>query len=217
MKPTRARGMKPRAHTSFPTGLHPPLNRARSSHERATRAPRLIDRSCVRVDTQIDMPHVAAYGIVVIQALFFFLGGVRDQFMTGKTIMPDEEYLQSWWHDTKLGDAENHSPRMEVIVNAWGTFIATIALLKIAVALTGGNSALAKTAGAIFCLTNLRTMMAFYPAQALMEAHWTNKKNNPAMVNKGDVMGFVVMLGVEAILWPIAQGGFINPAHIKME
>mgnify|MGYP006974825774 CR=1 FL=1 len=48
--------------------------------------------------------------------------------MEGKTVMPDEEYLQSWWHDTKLGDSENQSPRMTVICNGWGTFIGTIAL-----------------------------------------------------------------------------------------
>ena len=44
------------------------------------------------------MPHVTAYGILAVQALFFFLGGIRDNFMTGKVIMPDEEYLQSWWY-----------------------------------------------------------------------------------------------------------------------
>ena len=41
------------------------------------------------------MPNVAAYGIVLVQSLFFFLGGIRDNFMTGRVIMPDEEYLQS--------------------------------------------------------------------------------------------------------------------------
>ena len=35
------------------------------------------------------MPHVTAYGILAVQALFFFLGGIRDNFMTGKVIMPD--------------------------------------------------------------------------------------------------------------------------------
>ena len=35
------------------------------------------------------MPHAAAYGILAVQALFFFLGGIRDNFMTGKVIMPD--------------------------------------------------------------------------------------------------------------------------------
>ena len=163
------------------------------------------------------MPHIAAYGICVVQALFFFLGGIRDNFMTGKTVMPDEEYLQSWFYDTKLGDAENHSARMEVIANGWGTFIATIALIKIVVALTGGDTPLAKTLGAVFCLSNLAVMASFYPAQKLMEEHWTNKKNNPAMTNKGDVMGFVGMLAVESILWPIAQDGFINPNHIKLD
>ena len=80
-----------------------------------------------------------------MQALFFFLGGIRDNLMLGKTIMPDEEYLQSWFYDTKLGDAENHSDRMHAIAMAWGAFIATIALLKMAVALTGGKTQLAKT------------------------------------------------------------------------
>ena len=80
----------------------------------------------------------------------FALGGIRDNFMEGKTVMPDEEYLQSWWHDTKLGDSENQSPRMTVICNGWGTFIGTIALIKIAVALTGGKTTLAKTLGALF-------------------------------------------------------------------
>ena len=99
--------------------------------------------------------HNAAYGIVAVQALFFALGGIRDNFMEGKTVMPDEEYLQSWWHDTKLGDSENQSPRMTVICNGWGTFIGTIALIKIAVALTGGKTTLAKTLGAVFVVTNL--------------------------------------------------------------
>ena len=33
--------------------------------------------------------------------------------MTGKVIMPDEEYLQSWWYDVPLGTSETHSDRME--------------------------------------------------------------------------------------------------------
>ena len=89
--------------------------------------------------------------------------------MEGKTVMPDEEYLQSWWHDTKLGDSENQSPRMTVICNGWGTFIGTIALIKIAVALTGGKTTLAKTLGALFVVTNLWLCKVFLPMHALME------------------------------------------------
>ena len=59
------------------------------------------------------MPHVTAYGILAVQALFFLLGGIRDNFMTGKVIMPDEEYLQSWWYGVPLGTSETHSDRME--------------------------------------------------------------------------------------------------------
>ena len=33
--------------------------------------------------------------------------------MTGKVIMPDEEYLQSWWYGVPLGTSETHSDRME--------------------------------------------------------------------------------------------------------
>ena len=60
------------------------------------------------------MPHPATYGIVAVQSLFFFLGGIRDGSgkMTGRVFMPDEEYLQSWFLETKLGDSENHSARM---------------------------------------------------------------------------------------------------------
>ena len=160
--------------------------------------------------------HNAAYGIVAVQALFFLLGGIRDNFMEGKTVMPDEEYLQSWWHDTKLGDSENQSPRMTVICNGWGTFIGTIALLKIAVALTGGQTTLAKTLGAVFVVTNLWLCKVFLPMNALMEEHWTNKKNNPAMVNKGDVTPFCAMLVIESVCWLVSQGGLVDFGKIKM-
>ena len=160
--------------------------------------------------------HNAAYGIVAVQALFFALGGIRDNFMEGKTVMPDEEYLQSWWHDTKLGDSENQSPRMTVICNGWGTFIGTIALIKIAVALTGGKTTLAKTLGALFVVTNLWLCKVFLPMNALMEEHWTNKKNNPAMVNKGDVTPFCAMLVIESVCWLVSQGGLVDFGKIKM-
>lgn len=35
----------------------------------------------------------------------------------------------------------------------------------------------------------------------LMEDHWTNKKNNPAGVNKGSALPFVAMIGVESVCW----------------
>ena len=136
--------------------------------------------------------------------------------MEGKTVMPDEEYLQSWWHDTKLGDSENQSPRMTVICNGWGTFIGTIALIKIAVALTGGKTTLAKTLGALFVVTNLWLCKVFLPMNALMEEHWTNKKNNPAMENKGSVTPFCAMLAVESICWIVAQGLVSEPPKPKI-
>ena len=43
----------------------------------------------------------------------FTCTGIRDNFMTGKVIMPDEEYLQSWWYGVPLGTSETHSDRME--------------------------------------------------------------------------------------------------------
>jgi hypothetical protein len=77
----------------------------------------------------------SVFVIVVVQSLFFALGGIRDNLFNGRVVMPDEEYLQSWFYDTKLGESETHSDRMDTIGKCWGTFIATIALLKIAVAL----------------------------------------------------------------------------------
>ena len=50
-----------------------------------------------------------------------------------------------------------------------------------------------------------------------MEEHWTNKKNNPAMVNKGDATGFCVMLLVESVLWVVAQGGVVDLSKVKIE
>ena len=112
----------------------------------------LRGRGCAEA-AQLDiMPHVTAYGILAVQALFFLLGGIRDNFMTGKVIMPDEEYLQSWWYGVPLGTSETHSDRMECTANGWGTFIGIIALMKITVALTGGKTTLAKTLGALSVL-----------------------------------------------------------------
>ena len=119
------------------------------------------------------MPHVTAYGILAVQALFFLLGGIRDNFMTGKVIMPDEEYLQSWWYGVPLGTSETHSDRMECTANGWGTFIGIIALTKIAVALTGGKTTLAKTLGSLYVLGNVWTIKVFLPMNDLMEAHGT--------------------------------------------
>ena len=164
------------------------------------------------------MPHNAAYGIVAIQSLFFFLGGIRDNFMTGKTIMPDEEYLQSWFYDTKLGDSENHSERMEVIANCWGSWIATLALIKIAVALTGGQrSTLSRTLAMIFIVGNAWVILKFLPAQQLMEDHWTDKKNNKEMTNKGNVMPFIALMAIECVLWPVAQDGIVDFNKIKID
>ena len=119
------------------------------------------------------MPHVTAYGILAVQALFFLLGGIRDNFMTGKVIMPDEEYLQSWWYGVPLGTSETHSDRMECTANGWGTFIGIIALSKMVVALTGGKTTLAKTLGALYVLGNVWTIKVFLPMNDLMEAHGT--------------------------------------------
>ena len=41
----------------------------------------------------------------------------------------------------------------------------------------------------------------FLPIDELMEEHWTNRKNNPAKVNKGSTIPFVAMLGVESLCW----------------
>lgn len=93
--------------------------------------------------------------IVAVQCLFFALGGIRDNLFNGRVVMPDEEYLQSWFYDTKLGESENHSVRMDTIGKCWGTFIATIALLKMATALSGGTQPLSKTLAVIFVATNM--------------------------------------------------------------
>eukprot|EP00320_Phaeocystis_rex_P020538 CAMPEP_0119068598 /NCGR_PEP_ID=MMETSP1178-20130426/11043_1 /TAXON_ID=33656 /ORGANISM="unid sp, Strain CCMP2000" /LENGTH=165 /DNA_ID=CAMNT_0007050313 /DNA_START=71 /DNA_END=568 /DNA_ORIENTATION=- len=145
--------------------------------------------------------NVAVFVIIAVQSLFFALGGIRDNFAAGKVVMPDEEYLQSWWHDTKLGESESHSARMETVANGWGTFIGTIALVKMAAALSGGNQPLVKTLAAIFIAANIWLIIVFMPMDKLMEAHWTNKKNNPAMENKGSVVPFCAMLGAESLSW----------------
>ena len=49
----------------------------------------------------------------VLIGRLFICTGIRDNFMTGKVIMPDEEYLQSWWYGVPLGTSETHSDRME--------------------------------------------------------------------------------------------------------
>lgn len=46
---------------------------------------------------------VAMFVILAVQSVFFGLGGIRDNFAPGLVVMPDEEYLQSWFHDTRLG------------------------------------------------------------------------------------------------------------------
>ena len=46
--------------------------------------------------------------------------------------------------------------------------------------------------------------------------HWTNKKNNPAMVNKGDVTPFCAMLVIESVCWLVSQGGLVDFGKIKM-
>ena len=97
----------------------------------------------------------SVFVIVAIQSLFFALGGIRDNLFNGRVVMPDEEYLQSWFYDTKLGESENHSDRMDTIGKCWGTFIATIALLKMATALSGGTQRLGKTLAVIFIATNM--------------------------------------------------------------
>ena len=55
--------------------------------------------------------------------------------------------------------------------NGWGTFIGIIAITKIAVALTGGKTTLAKTLGALYVLGNVWTIKVFLPMNDLMEAH----------------------------------------------
>ena len=73
------------------------------------------------------------------------------------------------------------------------------------------------TLGAIFVVTNLWLCKVFLPMNALMEAHWTNKKNNPAMENKGDVTPFCAMLVIESVCWLVAQGGLVDFGKIKLE
>ena len=97
----------------------------------------------------------SVFVIVAIQSLFFALGGIRDNLFNGRVVMPDEEYLQSWFYDTKLGESETHSDRMDTIGKCWGTFIATIALLKMATALSGGTQRLGKILAMIFIATNM--------------------------------------------------------------
>eukprot|EP00729_Bicosta_minor_P003977 gene3977-15192_t len=140
---------------------------------------------------------LTSYGIVVIQSLFFALGGIRDQFFVGKVIMPDEEYLQSWWMDTALAESENGGAKMVAVTNAWGAFIGTIALVKIVVALTGGTTPLARTLGLLFAVTNVWVCARMWPMGALMADYHGEG-------NKGDVTGFIVMLGVEALLWLVS-------------
>ena len=101
--------------------------------------------------------------------------------------------------------------------NGWGTFIGIIAICKITVALTGGKTNLAKTLGAIFVVTNLWTCKVFLPMNALMEEHWTNKKNNPEMTNKGSVTPFCAMLFIESICWIVAQGLVTEPPKPKLQ
>ena len=67
------------------------------------------------------------------------------------------------------------------------------------VALTGGKTQLAKTLALVFILTNVYFALCLLPMNGLMQEHWTNKKNNPAMVNKGDVTPFAAMMVVESV------------------
>ena len=60
------------------------------------------------------------------------------------------------------------------------------------------------------------TLTKTYGMNALMEEHWTNKKNNPAMVNKGDVTPFCAMLVIESVCWLVSQGGLVDFGKIKM-
>ena len=46
--------------------------------------------------------------------------------------------------------------------------------------------------------------------------HWTNKKNTPAMENKGSVTPFCAMLAVESICWIVAQGLVTEPPKPKI-
>ena len=52
--------------------------------------------------------------------------GIRDNFMTGKVIMPDEEYLQSWWYGVPLGTSETHSDRMECTACRRGVLVVAL-------------------------------------------------------------------------------------------
>ena len=46
--------------------------------------------------------------------------------MTGKVIMPDEEYLQSWWYGVPLGTSETHSDRMECTACRRGVLVVAL-------------------------------------------------------------------------------------------
>ena len=46
--------------------------------------------------------------------------------------------------------------------------------------------------------------------------HWTNKKNNPAMENKGSVTPFCAMLAVESVCWIVALGLVTEPPKPKI-
>ena len=88
--------------------------------------------------------------------------------------------------------------------------------MKITVALTGGKTTLAKTLGALSVAGNIWTIKVFLPMNALMEEHWTNKKNNPEMTNKGSVTPFCAMLAVESACWIVAQGLVTEPPKPKL-
>ena len=88
--------------------------------------------------------------------------------------MPDETYLQSWWLDTELNDSTNHSARMHAIATSWGAFIATIAMLKVSVALSGQTCDLARHLAMIFVATNVWQSYTFIPYQGLMDAHYAS-------------------------------------------